>query len=110
MVFYDNFAKPSPSRRSLSIEGAIYYDKHSPTKESCFSPVKQKKYISSEDSENPTNTGNVEGYITTIIFFVEDVNEAVLRSPIPRFSRKPGNTHAVSQNKNRRIQYTWRSL
>ena len=42
MVFYDNFAKPSPSRRSMSIEGTVYYDKSSPTKESCFCPTKQK--------------------------------------------------------------------
>ena len=36
MVFYDSFAKPSPSRRSISIESKFYYDMHSPTKESCF--------------------------------------------------------------------------
>lgn len=40
MVFYDNFAKPSPSRRSMNIESKLYYDKHSPTKESCLSHVK----------------------------------------------------------------------
>ena len=39
MVFYDNFAKPSPSRRSMSIEGKLYYDKPSTTNDFRFSPV-----------------------------------------------------------------------
>jgi hypothetical protein len=54
MVFYDNFAKPSPSKRSMSIEGTIYYDKHSPTKESCFSPAKQKPLSPQKIPQTPT--------------------------------------------------------